>query len=111
LVGDASGTVDAITGEGLGLAFRQARAVAEALACGDLRIYEAAHRRLRRKPQWMAKMLLTMDRSVFLQGWAMDVLAARPKVFAGLLAAHAGEGSMLEIAEAGLKLGRSLLTA
>ena len=111
LVGDASGTVDAITGEGLGLAFRQAGALAEALERGDLQIYETAHRRLLRKPQLMAKMLLTMDRSVFLQEWAMDALAARPKVFARLLAAHAGEGSPLELAEAGLQLGWSLLTA
>ena len=34
LVGDASGSVDAITGEGLGLAFRQASALADALVAG-----------------------------------------------------------------------------
>ena len=32
LVGDASGSVDSLTGEGLGLAFQQANALAEALA-------------------------------------------------------------------------------
>src|ERR1017187_5940217 len=46
LVGDASGSVDAITGEGLGLLFQQAMALADALAAGDLNRYQAAHRRL-----------------------------------------------------------------
>jgi menaquinone-9 beta-reductase len=36
LVGDASGSVDAITGEGLSLGFRQAMALADALERGDL---------------------------------------------------------------------------
>ncbi len=36
LVGDASGSVDAITGEGLALGFRQAMALADALERGDL---------------------------------------------------------------------------
>lgn len=37
LVGDASGCVDAIAGEGLGLAFKQASVLADALAANDLR--------------------------------------------------------------------------
>ncbi len=37
LIGDASGTVDAITGQGLGLSFRQAVALAQCLRSGDLR--------------------------------------------------------------------------
>lgn len=39
LIGDASGTVDAITGAGLCLAFRQAAALAEGAAAGDLSLY------------------------------------------------------------------------
>jgi menaquinone-9 beta-reductase len=111
LVGDASGTVDAITGEGLGLAFRQVDALAGALAAGDLRLYEAVHRRLRRKPQLMSSLLLAMSRSVFLQRRVMDVSAARPKLFERFLAAHAGKGSAVEVAQAGLQLGWNLLTA
>jgi flavin-dependent dehydrogenase len=42
LVGDASGSVDAVTGEGLCLAFRQAAALAEALASGDVAAYGGA---------------------------------------------------------------------
>jgi len=45
LIGDASGTVDAITGEGLGLAFSQAVALAESLGTADLGSYETEHRR------------------------------------------------------------------
>jgi flavin-dependent dehydrogenase len=43
LVGDASGSVDSLTGEGLGLAFQQANALAEALANDNLGLYEVAH--------------------------------------------------------------------
>src|SRR5271154_6944584 len=46
LVGDASGSVDAITGEGLALAFRQATFLATALAAGDITEYDAAHRQM-----------------------------------------------------------------
>src|SRR5206468_4051937 len=56
LIGDASGCVDAITGEGLGLAFRQAAALADALAANDLGRYETAHRRLIRRPYWMGSL-------------------------------------------------------
>jgi len=51
LVGDASGSVDAITGEGLRLGFEQGMALAKALQAGDLRAYAAAHRRLARRPR------------------------------------------------------------
>ena len=35
-LGDASGSADSLPGEGLGLAFQQANALAQALAKGDL---------------------------------------------------------------------------
>jgi menaquinone-9 beta-reductase len=111
LVGDASGTVDAITGEGLGLAFRQALALAEALSQGDLEIYERAHRRLRRKPQFMAHLQLRMARSPFLQRRVLTALAARPELFERLLALHAGSRFTGESAGTGLKLAWGLLTA
>ena len=62
LVGDASGSVDAITGEGLCLSFHQALALADAMESGDLNLYESAHARLGRRPRMMANLLLTMDR-------------------------------------------------
>ena len=45
LVGDASGGVDAITGEGLCLAFRQAALLGDCLASGDLARYQKASSR------------------------------------------------------------------
>lgn len=61
LVGDASGSVDSLTGEGLGLAFRQAEALAEAIACGDLTRYQVAHRRINRVPEIMSRLLLALE--------------------------------------------------
>ena len=50
LIGDASGTVDAITGEGLCLTFSQALVLADCLRTGDLSRYEREHRRLALRP-------------------------------------------------------------
>ena len=58
LIGDASGSVDAITGEGMGLAFRQAAVLVDALAADRLDQYQAAHRRLARRPAIMAQLML-----------------------------------------------------
>ncbi len=46
VLGDASGSVDAITGEGLLSAFRQAHALADAIAAGKPERYAAAHRQI-----------------------------------------------------------------
>lgn len=46
LIGDASGGVDAITGDGICLSFQQALALASALKANDLHFYQKAHRRL-----------------------------------------------------------------
>ena len=90
LVGDASGTVDAITGEGLHLAFRQAVALADAIAAGDLRGYGTAHRQLQRMPQHMARLLLLLGGNGRLRRAAFRTLSAAPAVFNGLLAFHIG---------------------
>jgi len=90
LLGDASGTVDAVTGEGLHLAFRQASALAEALTAGDLARYGSAHRRMQRMPQLMARLLLLLDSNDTLRRASFRTLAAVPAVFTGLLAFHAG---------------------
>jgi menaquinone-9 beta-reductase len=90
LIGDASGSVDAITGEGLCLGFQQALALADAMECGDLARYESAHRRLARRPRFMANLMLTMDRSRWVRKRALPALASHPDLFAGLLAMHVG---------------------
>jgi len=90
LAGDASGSVDAITGEGLGLAFHQALALADAMEREDLSLYEAAHRQLARRPRLMANLLLTMDRWSLIRQYALPLLSAYPRIFEGLLAMHVG---------------------
>ena len=90
LVGDASGSVDAVTGEGLALAFRQAEFLASSLAAGNPAAYEAFHRRLARMPRLMARALLLMDGHDGLRRCAMRILTAYPSIFSGLLAVHVG---------------------
>lgn len=90
LVGDASGSVDAITGDGITLAFQQAEALAEALEADDLNLYESAHRRIALRPAYMGELLLTLDRCPRLRARAFRALASRPALFADLLALHTG---------------------
>lgn len=90
LVGDASGMVDAITGEGLGLGFHQALALADAMVRGDLRLYQRAHRKLARRPRLMARLLLALDQSDSARSLAIPVMAAVPVIFEKLLALHVG---------------------
>ena len=94
LVGDASGSVDAITGEGLALAFRQALLLAECLGMGSSELglarYDRLHPDLLRRPQTMARAMLLMDRSAWVRRAAMRVMARRPEIFAGLVGVHMG---------------------
>jgi flavin-dependent dehydrogenase len=110
LVGDASGSVDAITGEGLCLLFQQAVALAGALHSGDLSLYQAEHRRIGRRPEWMADLMLLLDRSGGLRSRVMRAFAGRPKLFAGMLATHVGELSTADSVTNGLALGWRMLT-
>lgn len=111
LVGDASGTVDAITGEGLGLSFRQAVVLAQCLKSGDLSRYQAAHRRLARRPLFMAKLMLLLDGRSQLQQRTLRIFRSHPDIFHRLLALHVGSRSPLGLAVDGLTLGWELLTA
>jgi flavin-dependent dehydrogenase len=111
LTGDASGTVDAITGEGLCLSFLQARALAEALAAGDLERYQQVHRRLAWRPNVMARLLLLLDQFPAVRKRALRALANEPTLFARLLAMHVGETSALHSAATSLRVGWQFLTA
>jgi flavin-dependent dehydrogenase len=91
LLGDASGSVDAITGEGLRLSFGQGLALAQAIAAGDLRFYSAEHRRLSRRPALMAGLMLTLDRFNWLRGRVLGAFAHDPALFAAHLAWHLGD--------------------
>jgi flavin-dependent dehydrogenase len=109
LIGDASGTVDAITGEGLCLSFRQSAALADALEGGDLLAYQKAHRRLARRPTYMARLMLRLDGRPWLRRRVMQAFASDPGIFERLLAVHVGETSVGHIAATGARFGWKLL--
>jgi menaquinone-9 beta-reductase len=110
LIGDASGSVDAITGEGLSLSFQQALVLADALAAGDLRRYQRAHRRLAVRSKVSERLLLLLDRHAGLRHRVMRVFSKHPNVFARFLAAHIGATSQRDLAAAGAMLGWRLVT-
>jgi flavin-dependent dehydrogenase len=85
LVGDASGYFDAITGEGLSLAFRQAQALAQALAQGTPQAYAAAHRRIQRPYEIMTRTVLWATRAPWLRRRILRALAREPAFFTDLL--------------------------
>jgi len=111
LIGDASGTVDAITGEGLGLSFSQAVVLADCLRSGNLARYQAEHRRLARRPLLMARWMLMLDGRPRLQRRTLRVFREHPRIFRRLLALHVGTLSPFHVALDGLTLGWGLLTA
>ena len=109
LMGDASGSVDAITGEGLCLSFRQAIALAEALEAGKLEKYQSAHSQLARRPHFMSRLLLLLGRNVTLRQRTFKVLASDPGLFARLLNLHMGKSSSLDLTSTGLRFGYQFL--
>lgn len=94
LIGDASGSVDAITGEGLALCFRQSLELAHALRAENLDLYERAHARLHRLPHFMSRTMLLMDRSPAIMTKALITLQRKPDIFAHLLQVHIGHARL-----------------
>lgn len=91
LVGDASGTVDGIAGQGMSLAFQQAIHLGAALARRDLTSYAAAHRRIYSRPERLNRLLLLMDRSAWIRRKTLRLFAETPRLFAGLMSIHTGQ--------------------
>jgi flavin-dependent dehydrogenase len=96
LTGDASGSADAVTGEGIALSFRQALLLAEAIAVEDLAIYEAGHPAILRMPHLMSRVMLRLDAWPLLREGALGLLSAQPQLFAHLLRIHLGERSFAD---------------
>ena len=111
LIGDASGGVDAITGEGLRLAFRQALPLADAMAANDLAQYQRAHRKLARRPMLMGNLMLWLGRNPRIRARVLRTMRDNPQLFARLLSAHVGDGSPAHLVSAGAQLGLRLLTS
>ena len=102
LAGDASGSVDAVTGEGLALCFRQAAALAVAMQANDLAGYESAHRRIQRLPALMSRSLLLLDRSPRLRVRALRAFERHPRLFDALLRTHIGHSPVRVFGSDGL---------
>ena len=112
LVGDASGTVDAVTGHGLSLSFQQAVALAEAMRLGDLTHYQRAHKHIAAVPIAMSRLMLLMAGSDWIRRRAFRLFQQTPALFSKLLAIHAetlplSSVGMAEIAGFGWKFLRT----
>jgi menaquinone-9 beta-reductase len=109
LIGDASGTVDAITGKGIGLAFSQAISLADSLCSGDLNTYQRTHRRLAFRPRWMARLMLIMDRHPKFQQRTLKIFERHPESFQRLVEFHVGVLPSSQLVRHSLTLGWELL--
>lgn len=112
LIGDAAGSVDAVTGEGLAIAFQQATALAKALAADTLADYEREVKRIMRVPQAMAALMLSMDGRPAFRRRTFAALEAAPGIFERMLAIHTGEAPPMSFGlRNGLSLGWNLLAS
>ena len=112
LVGEASGSVDAITGEGMSLGFQQAAAVVSAMKSGSLRSYEIAHREIGKNARRMAMLMLALGDRQWLRHRTLRALAGKPELFARMLSVHVGESQIRDFGlERALKLGWAVLRA
>jgi flavin-dependent dehydrogenase len=104
LIGDASGYLDAITGEGISLALAQARCLERTvvpllqapnrrhslLNVRDLRPYARTHRSILKPYYTITRLVLFLSRYPTLRDHLVSVLAKEPKVFQHMLSANMG---------------------
>ncbi len=111
LIGDASGSADAITGDGMSMSFRQAAVLADAMAAGSLASYRAAHRKICRLPIFMGELMLTMADHPSFRRRVFQVFEKHPDYFRRLLGIHTGTVSPASfVLGDSLSLGWHLLT-
>jgi flavin-dependent dehydrogenase len=97
LVGDSSGSADAITGDGLSLAFQQATALADAMCFGDLNEYQKAHAKISRLPRNMGELMLVMHDYPWVRKKMFRGFSESPQMFEKLLAMHTRTISPLQL--------------
>jgi 2-polyprenyl-6-methoxyphenol hydroxylase-like FAD-dependent oxidoreductase len=105
LVGDASGAVDAITGEGLNLSFQHAIALADTLPSGDLSAYQKIHRQMQRRPSKTGYLLSVLGRQRFMRERTISAFLAEPSLFDRFLDLHLGHATLSQAASAAMQLG------
>jgi flavin-dependent dehydrogenase len=81
LVGDASGSLDPITGEGISIAFAQAQALIQCLVDGRIDEYAAVHRRIARVPRFLTSLLLVAERHPRIRQTMLQTFASHPTLF------------------------------
>jgi flavin-dependent dehydrogenase len=86
LVGDAAGSLDPISGEGLSVAFLEARAVVGAIIADDLSEYCSAHQAIRRTPTILTGLLSHMARHPAVRGRVIRALSSSDALFGRALA-------------------------
>ena len=112
LIGEAAGSVDAITGEGLSIAFRQAFELASAMRAGRLDPYQTAHERITRVPRTMSRLLLSLDERQRFRQRVLGALEREHGAFDRMLAIHTGSGAVREVGLGqALRFGWKLLNA
>lgn len=103
LVGDASGYVDAITGEGVSLALQQAAVAVDVLStalrtgrssAADLAPYARAHHRLKFTHAMMTELVLYGAAHPMLMGRVVRALRRSPSLFEGMLGVNDGDVSL-----------------
>jgi flavin-dependent dehydrogenase len=112
LIGDASGTVDAVTGHGLSLSFQQAIPLAEAMRRDELAPYQHAHKNIAAVPIAMSRLMLLMSGSDWIRSRTIRLFQKTPGLFSRLLAIHSetmplSSVGMAEIAGFGWKFFRT----
>jgi flavin-dependent dehydrogenase len=85
LVGDASGYLDALTGEGIGVALAQAAALADCIATGRAGEYERAWRRASRKAWLLTSGLLWARHRALLAPCIVPAAQRLPRVFTSIV--------------------------
>jgi flavin-dependent dehydrogenase len=97
LIGDASGTVDAVTGHGLSLSFQQAIALADAMKQDDLSQYQRAHRRIRAVPIAMTRLMLLMGGNDWIRRKTIRLFEKTPSLFSKMLEIHSESAPLSSI--------------
>ncbi|WP_392466382.1 NAD(P)/FAD-dependent oxidoreductase [Arsenicicoccus cauae] len=92
LAGDAAGYVDALTGEGLTLGWRQARAAVECVAVGDARGYEARWHAIGMPARALTSSLVVATRSTVVRRHLVTAAARVPWAYRSAVRVVASSG-------------------
>lgn len=111
LVGDAAGYLDAITGEGLSLAFASAAALVEATSADDVSAYARTWARLRRRHLVVTRLALWVATHPSCRRHVFRALSRSPESFRAFLALNTGVWGWRRALPGVGQLGWRLLTA